>query len=245
MQFVNADSNHYKFTGKERDAETQLDYFGARYSSNVLGRWISADWSAAPIPVPYADFSGLQSLNLNGYVRGLPTTRIDADGHDGWDLAKGFLKGTANFVVGTVKAALIASIPVYGLMKLGTSAGGSVLTAGHNYATKGASGMMNAVLDQGPKGAMEVVTEAVLTGGLAASGRVNSVLPESAATRLPQDVSVNPRPPAANNGNGTVGPSATQNAAAQTDVASARAAGHTDIRMNQQQVGLCIRLLCG
>ena len=39
LQFVNNDSNHYKFTGKERDTETQLDYFGARYYSNGLGRW--------------------------------------------------------------------------------------------------------------------------------------------------------------------------------------------------------------
>ena len=42
LQFVNNDSNHYKFTGKERDSETQLDYFGARYYSNGLGRWVSA-----------------------------------------------------------------------------------------------------------------------------------------------------------------------------------------------------------
>jgi hypothetical protein len=31
LQFANGDSNHYKFTGKERDNETQLDYFGARW----------------------------------------------------------------------------------------------------------------------------------------------------------------------------------------------------------------------
>jgi RHS repeat-associated protein len=59
LRFVNNDSNHYKFTGKERDSETgtglgtptDLDYFGARYYSNKLGRWMSADWSAAPTPV--------------------------------------------------------------------------------------------------------------------------------------------------------------------------------------------------
>ena len=45
LQFVNNDSNHYKFTGKERDAETQLDYFGKRYYSNGLGRWHPADHS--------------------------------------------------------------------------------------------------------------------------------------------------------------------------------------------------------
>ena len=81
LQFVNNDSNDYKFTGKKRDAETGLDYFGARYYSNGLGRWISADWSATPVPVPYADFGDPQSLNLFSYVRGLPTTETDLDGH--------------------------------------------------------------------------------------------------------------------------------------------------------------------
>jgi len=81
LQFLADDSNHYKFTGKERDAESGLDYFGARYYSNGLGRFISADWSATPIPVPYADFGDPQSLNQYSYVRNLPTTQIDADGH--------------------------------------------------------------------------------------------------------------------------------------------------------------------
>jgi len=75
------DAKRRKFTGKERAAETGLDYFGARYYSNGLGRWISADWSATPIPVPYADLTDPQMLNLYGYVRGLPTTKADLDGH--------------------------------------------------------------------------------------------------------------------------------------------------------------------
>ncbi len=82
LKFVNNDTNDYKFTGKKRDVETGLDYFGARYYSNGLGRFISADWSAKPVPVPYADFGDPQSLNLYTYVRNLPTTRIDETGHD-------------------------------------------------------------------------------------------------------------------------------------------------------------------
>lgn len=81
LQFVNNDSNHYKFTGKERDSETQLDYFGARYYSNGLGRWVSADWSPTAIPVPYADFHDPQSLNLYGFVGGNPASKADPDGH--------------------------------------------------------------------------------------------------------------------------------------------------------------------
>src|SRR5205807_8605736 len=43
LQFLNGDSNHYKFTGKERDSETGLDYFGARYLSNSMGRFVTPD----------------------------------------------------------------------------------------------------------------------------------------------------------------------------------------------------------
>jgi RHS repeat-associated protein len=81
LQFVDNDSNHYKFTGKERDEESGLDDFGARYYSNKLGRWVSSDWSAVPVPVPYADFGDPQTLNQYGYVRNAPTVKADADGH--------------------------------------------------------------------------------------------------------------------------------------------------------------------
>ena len=81
LQFLNSDSNHYKFTGKERDTETGLDYFGARYYSNGLGRWITPDWAAKPIPVPYANLGNPQSLNVYTYVLNSPIGHVDADGH--------------------------------------------------------------------------------------------------------------------------------------------------------------------
>jgi len=70
-----------KFTGKERDAETGLDYFGARYFSAAQGRWTSPDWSEKPQPVPYADLKDPQTLNLYAYVRNGPLSRRDFDGH--------------------------------------------------------------------------------------------------------------------------------------------------------------------
>ena len=61
--------------------ETGLDYFGARYLSSAQGRWTSPDWSDKPEPVPYADLSDPQTLNLYGYVRNNPLGLADADGH--------------------------------------------------------------------------------------------------------------------------------------------------------------------
>ncbi|HLJ85745.1 MAG TPA: RHS repeat-associated core domain-containing protein [Candidatus Angelobacter sp.] len=75
-------ANHYKFTGKERDTETNLDYFGARYYSSGLGRWLTPDWAANAVDVPYAEFADPQSLNQYTYVRNIPTVNIDPDGHD-------------------------------------------------------------------------------------------------------------------------------------------------------------------
>ncbi len=78
--FTNS-TNHFKFTGKERDSESNLDYFGGRYYSSTLGRWTSADWAAVPAPVPYANFGDPQTLNLYAYVRNVPTVGIDPTGH--------------------------------------------------------------------------------------------------------------------------------------------------------------------
>lgn len=92
--------NVYKFEGKERDAETGNDDFGARYYSSRFGRWLSADWSAVPGPVPYANLSNPQTLNLYSMVADDPESFADLDGHseDSWDFAKGVVKGFASSV---------------------------------------------------------------------------------------------------------------------------------------------------
>jgi len=65
------------FTGKERDAETGLDYFGARYFSGAQGRFMSPD-------EPFADQdpANPRSWNLYGYVRNNPLIFGDPDGRE-------------------------------------------------------------------------------------------------------------------------------------------------------------------
>ena len=80
---TSSSSNTYKFTGKERDSESGLDDFGARYYSSQYGRFATPDWSASPTAIPYADFGNPQSFNLYGYVKNKPLAYAyaDPDGH--------------------------------------------------------------------------------------------------------------------------------------------------------------------
>jgi len=70
-----------RYTGKERDAESGNDYFGARYYASNMGRFLSPDWSPQAEPVPYAKFADPQSLNLYAYVTNNPLVRVDPSGH--------------------------------------------------------------------------------------------------------------------------------------------------------------------
>jgi RHS repeat-associated protein len=72
----------YKFTGKERDAESGLDYFGARYYGSSMGRFMSPD----PTGLYYANPANPQSLNLYSYVLNNPLINIDPTGTECvWD----------------------------------------------------------------------------------------------------------------------------------------------------------------
>jgi RHS repeat-associated protein len=80
--YTNTCSQNYKFEGKERDTETGNDDFGARYYTSRFGRWLSADWSNVPVPVPYANLTNPQTLNLYAMVSDDPETSADLDGHE-------------------------------------------------------------------------------------------------------------------------------------------------------------------
>lgn len=62
----------YKFSGKEKDVETGLYYFGARYYAPGLGRWVSPD------PIGLGD-----GPNVYCYVNCNPVSFRDPDGRNG------------------------------------------------------------------------------------------------------------------------------------------------------------------
>lgn len=62
----------YRFSGKERDAESGLYYFGARYYAPSIGRWISADPAG-----------GVDGPNLFAFCRNNPVGVRDRNGTQG------------------------------------------------------------------------------------------------------------------------------------------------------------------
>jgi len=67
-----------KFSGKERDAESGLDYFGARYYDKTQYRFISVD----PVMAKNDAIDDPQLWNLYSYCRNNPITFLDPNGKD-------------------------------------------------------------------------------------------------------------------------------------------------------------------
>lgn len=70
-----SDANNYKFTGKERDAESGLDDFGSRYYASTMGRFMQADPSMLS-----AQLQNPQSWNRYSYTLNNPLRYVDPDG---------------------------------------------------------------------------------------------------------------------------------------------------------------------
>ncbi|HXE13523.1 MAG TPA: RHS repeat-associated core domain-containing protein [Bryobacteraceae bacterium] len=70
-----------EFTGKERDQETELDYFGARYISGVQGRFSSPDPSNLSV-----DFHLPQTWNRYSYALNNPLEMVDQNGLWPWPI---------------------------------------------------------------------------------------------------------------------------------------------------------------
>jgi RHS repeat-associated protein len=74
--YNNADlASGHLFTGKERDEESKLDYFGARYYASAVGRFTGPDR-----PLVDQQAESPQSWNLYSYVRNNPMSATDPSG---------------------------------------------------------------------------------------------------------------------------------------------------------------------
>jgi len=82
-----AQNNPFRFSTKYLDAETGLYYYGFRYYSAEIGRWISRD--------PIGERGG---INIYGFAGNVPTVNIDPLGLD-WGIR---IKGGIRIVIGVV-----------------------------------------------------------------------------------------------------------------------------------------------
>ncbi len=74
--YTNTCQQNYKFTGKERDPESGLDDFEARYYGSSIARFTSPD-----DPFVGWQLNDPQSLNLYAYVQDNPINDVDPTGH--------------------------------------------------------------------------------------------------------------------------------------------------------------------
>jgi RHS repeat-associated protein len=102
-------SDPFRFTGKPRDAETALDYFGARYYRPRTGRFTTVD----PATTWLDNLVDPQRWNRYAYAKNGPFTYVDPDGQaveTVWDLlniALGVRSAVTNLRAGNVLAASI------------------------------------------------------------------------------------------------------------------------------------------
>jgi RHS repeat-associated protein len=140
------DNIRQKFTLKERDGETGLDYFNARYYSSAYGRFASPDeFVGVPREIqtlgsghprkqalPYSEISNPQSLNKYQYTYNNPLKYIDPDGHgietaiDVLSLAESFYNlisdpswKNVGFLIWDAGATLIPFVPGSWVAKVG------------------------------------------------------------------------------------------------------------------------------
>ena len=141
------------FTGQEHDAETGLDYFGARYYRAGIGRFTTVD----PVVTWKENLEDPQRWNRYAYVRNNPLRYTDPDGRIifDWQQFKGYLNEIKNFgkdgygyVVPTVAAVAAAGSVANDLLLV--AGVGEVAQGVRALATKAAKQVSQTALEELP-----------------------------------------------------------------------------------------------
>ncbi|WP_217653155.1 RHS repeat-associated core domain-containing protein [Fibrobacter sp. UWH9] len=118
------------FTGKEKDDETELNYFGARYLDPMIGLWISVD--------PKRQFSSPYLYAGNGYN---PIINVDEDGNDLASAVASAPSAFYNLYLAENNAASRGE-SYAGMVRAGLTAFFTTLGAGFLFAPAGTGGQM-------------------------------------------------------------------------------------------------------
>lgn len=177
--YSKSDGVRQQFTSKERDVETGLDYFLARYYSSIQGRFTSPDeFKGGPEelfeevdphdPLFYADIAEPQSLNKYHYALNSPLKYVDPDGHQATltDKLKAGASAVGKTVMNTFEGAVSAWAEDNGVG--GTT--GPQNTVGRIIGHTAALGQGFGEAYVGVQGMAAGATEAILTAPACASG---------------------------------------------------------------------------
>ena len=145
-----ASLKRYRFTGKERDAETGLYYQTARYYAPWLGRWTSCDPSGL-----------VDGLNQYQYVLSNPIGATDPTGRwsTGWTIAA---------VVGVVVVVAVISVVTLGAGAGPAAAGGAALLTAGAEAAAGTTAVVAAGAEVAAGTTAVIATGAEVAGGATA-----------------------------------------------------------------------------
>jgi RHS repeat-associated protein len=166
------DATEHHFTGKERDAESGNDYFGARYYSSNMGRWMSPDYSMNSVILELP-----QSWNKYNYVLNRPTYGTDPDGRCPWcvgAIVGGVIEGGVDLYNQLSKPG--ASLSTINGKELGAHVLGGAVAGALAVATGGASLVESAVVGDIAAGGTANIVGGVVTRALDPTVRSDDVL---------------------------------------------------------------------